>query len=377
MSAGRSDSGFQLLPSAWFARLVARPGFQRWVGRLPIGKSVARRDGGDIFDILQGFVKSQVLLALVELEILHRLLERPASAGQLGLIAGVSGDRMARLLSAGAAIGLLKRKRDGRYALTRRGAAILGVPGLVQMIRHNRVFYEDMTDPVALLREEMDSKLSQFWPYVFGQSGDVPPEVAERYSSLMSDSQALVAQDTLAMIDFSAINTILDVGGGSGAFLAEVLKRHPKMTALLLDLPEVVPTARECFAAAGLGARVTLCPGSFREGPLPVGMDAISLVRVLYDHDDNTVTALLAKVFAALPAGGQLIVSEPMAGGRRPEVAGDVYFNFYTMAMGTGRVRSAERIAEMCAAAGFEDIRIPRADRPYVTSALVCRKPTS
>ena len=322
-------------------------------------------------------MKSQVLLALVELDVLSRLLERPANAEQLGLITGVSRDRMERLLTAGAAIGLLKRRRDNRFALTRRGAAILGVPGLVPMIQHNRVFYEDLADPVALLRGEADSKLSQFWPYVFGQSGDVPPEVAARYSSLMAKSQALVAQDTIAMIDFSTINTLLDVGGGSGAFLAEVLKRHPKMTALLLDLPEVIPTARKHFAEAGLEERVTLCPGSFRDVPLPTGMDAISLVRVLYDHDDETVSALLAKVFEALPPGGQLVVSEPMAGGRRPEVAGDVYFNFYTMAMGTGRVRSAERIAEMCTAAGFDDIRIPRAARPYVTSALVCRKPAS
>ena len=118
-----------------------------------------------------------------------------------------------------------------------------------------------------------------------------------------------------------------------------------------------------------------LTPGSFRDGPLPKGADAISLVRVLYDHADGTVTDLLAKVFEALPPGGRLIVTEPMSGGDRPDVAGDVYFNFYTMAMGTGCVRSAVRIAEMCEGVGFGDVKIPRAPRPYVTSALTCRKP--
>jgi demethylspheroidene O-methyltransferase len=142
----------------------------------------------------------------------------------------------------------------------------------------------------------------------------------------------------------------------------------------LLDLPEVIPSAHARLSEAGLSARFTLVPGSFRTDPLPEGADTISLIRVLYDHDDATVTALLAKVHAALPVGGQLIVAEPMAGGARPERAGDVYFAFYTMAMGTGRARSAARIAEMCRAAGFADIRIPHSPRPFVTSTLSCVK---
>ena len=361
----------------FFTRLIARPGFQRWVDRMPIGRSIARRDGEKIFDILQGFVKSQVLLALVELDILSRLLERPSSADQLALTAGVQPERMRRLLSAGAGIGLLRHRRDGRYALSRHGAAILGVPGLVDMIRHNAVFYKDMADPVALLRGEEETHLARFWPYVFGAAGDVPTDVAERYSTLMAESQSLVAQDTLGMVDFSGVRTLLDVGGGSGAFLKAVLQKYPKLRARLLDLPEVIPSARRSFERAGFDGRVTLTPGSFRDGALPEGADAISLVRVLYDHSDDTVTDLLTKVYAALPPGGRLIVTEPMSGGARPDLAGDVYFNFYTMAMGTGCVRSAVQIAEMCENSGFEDIKIPRAPRPYVTSALTCRKPDS
>ena len=105
-----------------------------------------------------------------------------------------------------------------------------------------------------------------------------------------------------------------------------------------------------------------------------MGADAVSLIRVLYDHEDDTVSALLSKTFDALPDGGRLIVSEPMSGGAAPEPAGDVYFAFYTLAMRTGTVRSASRIAEMCKAAGFDQIASPRPARPYVTSTLTARK---
>jgi len=190
----------------------------------------------------------------------------------------------------------------------------------------------------------------------------------------MAQSQGLVAQDVLRMVPFRESRHLLDIGGGSGAFLAAVAARYPDLRLSLFDLPEVIPAAQGRLTQAGLTGRLTLFPGSFRSDPLPEGADTISLIRVLYDHDDATVTALLAKVHAALPPGGRLIVAEPMAGGASPERAGDVYFAFYTMAMGTGRARSAARIAELCRAAGFADIRIPRSPRPFVTSALSCVK---
>ena len=121
--------------------------------------------------------------------------------------------------------------------------------------------------------------------------------------------------------------------------------------------------------------RVTLHPGSFRDDPLPEGADAISLIRVLYDHADATVEALLAAVYDALPAGGRLIISEPMGGDRAPDRAGDVYFAFYTLAMQTGRTRTPGEIRALCEAAGFTGIQSPSPARAYVTRTLTAVKP--
>ena len=311
--------------SNWFTRLVARPDFQRIASRLPFGQTIAKRDGAEIFDILQGFVASQVLTALVELGILERLLNEPDSADNLALSHGIPVDRMHRLLRAGVALGLLSIQRDGRFALARKGAAILGVPGLGAMIRHNRAFYDDLSDPVAFLKGEGETNLQRFWPYVFGQAGKVEPDVAERYSDLMAQSQVLVAQDTLRMVSLKGVSRLLDVGGGSGMFLSHVLRKHPHMAGALLDLPEVLPAARAFLAKENLIDRVRLCPGSFRDDPFPEAVDAISLIRVLYDHDDASVARLIAKAFDSLPAGGRLNNSEPMAPGTHAYPTGDEY----------------------------------------------------
>lgn len=355
--------------STRIARLLARSDIQERVARWPFTFGMARRDGREIFDILQGFVASQVLLALVETGVLRHLLDGPATADRLALSTGLTSERLEVLLRAGQALGLLKRRAKGRYGLSRKGAVILGVPGLEAMIRHNRALYADMADPVALMRGGAETHLQRFWPYVFG-GGEVGADSAAEYSDLMAQSQRLVALDTLRMLPLRGVRNLMDVGGGSGVFLAEALRAWPEMRGTLVDLPAVIPAAEARLSEAGLAGRASLSPGNFRLDPLPEGADAVSLVRVLYDHADDTVADLLAKIHAGLPKGGRLIVSEPMSGGTRPDRATDVYFAFYTMAMGTGRVRSAARIAEMCRAAGFGKIRIARAPRPYITCAL-------
>jgi demethylspheroidene O-methyltransferase len=306
---------------------------------------------------------------VVELRLLHRLMDGPADAATLAAGTGIDVDRMARLCDGAAALGLMRRRLDGRYAVARRGAAILGVPGLEAMIAHHVVLYRDMADPVALLRGA-ETELSTFWPYVFGAGAATNPETARLYSDLMADTQILVAEETLRRVDLSRAARVLDVGGGTGAFLTALGRRHARPDLHLFDLPAVIPDARARFDAAGLATRATITPGSFRDDPLPRGADAITLIRVLYDHDDGTVAALLRAAHDALPSGGRLIVSEPMTGTTMPNRSGDAYFAFYCMAMRTGRARSPDRIAAMLRAAGFAHVRDHGTTRPFVTHVL-------
>ncbi len=372
----RSAGGWR----AWRNRLIASPRFQGWASRFPLTRGHAGREGAALFDLVSGFVYSQVLFALVSLDLLEELLEVPRDAEALGAKHGIAPQRMAALLDAAVALRLLERVGGG-WQTSPRGAALIGVPGLAGMIRHHDVFYRDLADPLAILRDDADTELSRFWPYVFGAAGAVDPEVTARYSALMEESQGLVAEETLRTVSLRGVRRLLDVGGGTGAFLRAVGRAYPDVALDLFDLPPVVEVARRRFAeegfAMGPGSRVTLHPGSFRDDPLPGGADAISLVRVLYDHADATVGALLAKVLAALPPGGRLIVSEPMAGGARPQPAGNAYFALYCMTMRTGRARSPAEIAGMLRAAGFADIAMPATRRPFLTGVVTAVRPAA
>jgi demethylspheroidene O-methyltransferase len=355
-------------------RLGLSARFHALCARVPGLKHIARAEGAALFSIVSGFVQSQALLALVEFRTLHRLAEGPATGAALAAQAQVPVDRMAILLQAGAALGLVAR-RGSQWRLTVRGAAFLTVPGLEAMVRHHPVLYRDLSDPVAFFRGETQPELAGFWPYVFGAGGAADPALAQRYSELMADSQGLVAADTLNLVDFRGTKRLMDVGGGTGAFLAALGRAHQGVEMVLFDLPAVVPGAGARFAAAGLTPRVTIVPGSFRDDPLPQGADTITLVRVLYDHADATVAALLRAVYLALPPGGRVVVSEPMSGGDRPDPATDVYFSVYTLAMQTGRTRSGAEVCDLLTAAGFADCRIVPGFRSFVTSVVTAQRP--
>jgi demethylspheroidene O-methyltransferase len=349
----------------FLTRLALSPRFHKLAAKIPGLRWKARTEGAELFSIISGFVQSQALVALVEGRVLHFLASGPMETEDLSRRCAMPVAPLEVLLRAGAALKLLTGDRKGRWHLAPRGAAFLTVPGLEPMVRHHHVLYRDLSDPLAFFRGQTETELAGFWPYVFGPLAREDARLAARYSRLMAESQVLVAEDTLRLVDLSGFRQILDVGGGTGAFLAEVGRVHPGLQLSLFDMPAVLAAV-----PAHLRDRLALHPGSFRMDPLPRGADVISLIRVLYDHDDRTVAELLVKVHATLPPGGTILVSEPMSGGDRPDPATDVYFAVYTLAMRTGRTRSAAEISGLLRANGFTNLRLRPGDRPYVTSVV-------
>ncbi len=350
-------------------RLLGDQRFHRFAAAFPLTRPVARRNSQRLFDLCAGFVYSQTLAACIRLD-LFDMLATPQPLDALAARTDLAPERLERLLLAAAAIGLVERRREG-WGLGSLGAALRGVPGLPEMIRHHDLLYADLADPVALLQGRHDTRLGRFWGYAGGaRTHELGTDEAAPYSALMAASQALVAEETLAAYPLGSHRCLMDVGGGEGAFVAAAARHAPDLALRLFDLPAVATRARERFATLGLGDRAQAFGGDFLRDPLPQGADIISLVRVLHDHDDAAAGAILTRIRAALRPGATLLLSEPMAGGRRPNRAGDAYFGLYLLAMGAGRARPGAEIAAMLRHAGFRAVRQRPTRRPILTSVL-------
>lgn len=357
-----------MLRERWIAlrnRLLGSARFQRLASGFAPTRPVANAHARALFDIVAGFVYSQVALACVELRLLERLRERPVGEAELADHTALPPERLRLLLKAAASLGLVEALRGGRWALGGAGAALLANPGVAEMIAHHRLLYADLADPAALLRRPQaaiagQGALAGYWPYATADAGAVAD-----YSALMAASQPMLSGQILDAYPFARHRRLLDIAGGEGAFVAAVAAQVPGLALDLVDLPPVAARA-----AARLGDVATVHGGSFITDPLPVGADVMTLVRVLHDHDDAVVMALLAKVHAALPPGGVLVVAEPMAGTAGAEPIGDAYFGFYLLAMGSGRPRTAAELTAMLRAAGFRRVERRRTRTPLIVQVL-------
>lgn len=356
-------------------RLLASPLFQRRAAAFVLTRPVARRRAAGLFDLVAGFVYSQVLLACVRLKLFDILAEGPQTLAQLAPRLSLNEAAALRLLQAAAALRLVQPRSHSRYGLGVLGATLVGNRAIEALIEHHSALYRDLADPVALLRgESRSAQLAGYWPY----AGTAAPQalgadkVAD-YSALMSASQPLVAHEILDAYPLHQHRCLMDVGGGEGTFLMQAAARAPHLQLQLFDLPAVAARAQARFAAAGLAQRARAAGGDFFNDVLPTGADVATLVRVVHDHDDARVMTLLRAVHAALPPGGTLLLAEPMAGTPGAQAMGDAYFGFYLLAMGRGQPRTAQRLTAMLQQAGFEGVRLLPTRMPLQTQVLLAR----
>lgn len=354
----------------WRNRLVGNPGFQRFAARFPLTRPVAEAEARAVFDLCAGFVYSQVLLAVVELRLLEALRDGPERPAALSDRCGLPPEAMLRLLKAAAALGLVAERPGAAYGLGMRGASLLANPGAMRMIEHHRVLYQDIADPVRLLRGERRADgLGSFWAYAGGTTPDAAS--AASYSELMAQSLSLLLEDVLAAYPFARHRAMLDIGGGTGGFARAVAHIAPETAVTVVDLPGVIAVAREGGAAGG---RVRFVAGDAIAGPLPAGADLVTLVRILHDHDDAAALGILRSIHDAIAPGGTVLIAEPMSGPPGTAAMADAYFGFYLLAMGAGRARSPQEYRAMLTTAGFAGFRQLRLPRPLLASAVVARR---
>jgi demethylspheroidene O-methyltransferase len=343
----------------WKDHLIAKREFQRIASRLPLVNRISKRRANQVFDLMAGFVYSQILLACVRVRLFEHLKDGPLSLHELAQKIDLPYKGLERLILAAHSINLLDKRSNDRFGLGTLGAPLVGNQALLAMIEHHSALYQDLRDPLTLLRGGLKEKaLESYWPYITEQSEDLKSlnsaEKVAQYSELMSASLPLVADEIIATYSFRGHQCLLDVGGGQGTFITLLNQATNHLQLQLFDLPGVAQLAQETFNLTPHLTGVKCFGGDFFNDALPRGADIITLIRVLFDHDDARVKKLLHAVYQALPKGGKLLIAEPMA--ETPEIPamGQAYFGFYLLAMGRGRPRSAKEIVSFLHEVGFD-----------------------
>ena len=131
------------------------------------------------------------------------------------------------------------------------------------------------------------------------------------FNAMMTAFSTLHLTGVLEAYDFSFASRIVDVGGGHGKIISEILKRNPRTHGVLFDLPHALEGGRKTIAQAGLTDRCEVVSGDFFVS-VPSGADVYVLSRVIHDWNDEKAIAILKVVRKAIAPTGRLILLEVM-----------------------------------------------------------------
>jgi len=261
-----------------------------------------------LLDLLAGRARAQAVSTAAALGLADHLDEGPRDVTDLARELRCDAERLHRLMAFLAGLGLLERADPERFVLTTRGRA-LRADALGPLAAY--LGSPESWDPWSRLREGLGAGPTAF-ERAFGagyyELMARSPEAARRYDAAIDAYTRHEARALSERFDFSGVERVVDLGGGRGTTLVELLARWPHLRGVLVDLPHVADRTRERFAGVH-GGRMEVVGGDFMR-EVPGGADVYLLEHVLHNWDDERARALLLRCADGMTDGGRLLVVE-------------------------------------------------------------------
>ena len=322
--------------------------------------------------LVNGYQVTQAIHVAATLGLADLLTDGPRGSDDLAAATGTHAGALYRVLRALASVGVFREEPGRRFGLTPLGeclradapepvgpwAAFVGRPYHWQAWAH--LLHGVRTGETAFRHAHGMG----VWEYRAAH-----PEEGAIFDRAMTAISRRQADAVLAAYDFGRFGSVVDVGGGAGAFLAAVLARHPAVRGVLFDQPHVVAGADEVLRAAGVADRCRVVAGSFFEA-VPDGGDAYVLKNIVHNWEDEEATAILRGCRRAIGAGGALLAVDRVLAPPN-EGAAAKSMDLQMLVGAGGRERTREEWDDLLAAGGFRFVGVtPTASDVSVVEAV-------
>jgi hypothetical protein len=296
-----------------------------------------------LWDLYWGALVTRALGVVADLRVADALAAGPREINDLAGEVGADPDALRRILRALASVEVFAEEERGVFRNTAPSSLLMrsGVHDFAHLfgsIWHRAAGELDATGEPTFARIFG----TDFWPWL----ADHPHERAA-FDRAMAQSLA-IKLERLERVAWRGDETVVDIGGGNGAVLLELVRRRPGLRGIVFDLPETVRN-EELF-----GDSCTFVAGNFFEGA-PRG-DAYILSTILHDWDDDRAGAILRTIRAAAPDDARLIVMDAVIPpGNEPHRA--KWLDLLMLVLFGGRERDEEQWRQLLSAAGFEPVQ--------------------
>ena len=306
----------------------------------------------EIVQMAMGGFVTRALYALAELGIADYFENETVSAEDIARATGVSAPFLYRLLRNMTGFGLFTEDESHRFSLTTKGASLQSgfIRSSVRTLAGPTV-WRALDEVVYAIKSGESCAQKTLRKPIFEYLRQNPDEM-----HLFNESMTAIHRDEPAAIvknyDFSGIGRLMDIGGGTGGLLAEILREYPQMDGVLYELPEVANDARQNLEARGLSTRCEVIEGNFFDS-FPPGGDAYILSHVIHDWDEESCLKILKNCHTAMQNKSRLLIIEqviPSDDGFHPAKILDLLM----LTMMTGQERTREEYAELLRKADFQ-----------------------
>jgi hypothetical protein len=305
-----------------------------------------------------GYTLTAALVTVCQLRIADLLQDGPKPIEELARLAEAHPLSLHRVLRGLASAGIFSEESPGHFRHTPTSEALRSdVPGsmrdAVLMVAHPK-FWESvgqLTQATKTGQNAFEQRYQKtFFEYVAGD-----PESGAIFDRGMAGFSAQENSAIASAYDFNPFSQVVDMGGGQGGLIVEILKRYPKPRGMLYDL-ERVTRAPTLVQAAGLSERCDIVTGDFFQ-TAPSGADAYVFKRILHDWSDEACVSILKVTRAAMPAHGRvLVVDAALRPGNAPDLV--KLTDLLLMGVTTGRERTEAEFQEVFTAAGLKLTRV-------------------
>lgn len=266
-------------------------------------------EADEISDIAFGFMGSKALFTALELELFTTLASTPQSAAEVAPKMGLHPDRAETLMTALAGLGLLTVE-GGKFANSPGAEAFLvkGAKydfGDYLKLQVGQQMYPLLDQIGDALRGTLKAEDTGSYDEWFSD-----PAQARLYSESQHAGSLGPARGLTRAVDLSGAKTLLDVGGGTGAFAITLCQKSPELSATIVEFPNVAALGREYVEEAGLSDRISYVEGNALKTDWPGGQDVILMSYLFSGIPGDTHESLLARAYDHLAPGGRLLVHD-------------------------------------------------------------------
>jgi acetylserotonin O-methyltransferase len=332
-----------------------------------MAKDLPPPDPSVVLDLIEAFRRSKVLFAAVALGVFDALATGRKSAAVLAAELPADADALERLLDACVGLRLLDRLPAG-YANTPAAAAYLCRTSPARITGYinysNDVLWQLWSHLEDAVREG-----THRWKQTYGWDGPIfshffRTEESKREFLMGMHGQGLLSSpQVVSAFDLGRFHTLVDLGGATGHLAVAACRRYSHMRAVVYDLPDAAPLAREMIAATPVADRITIAAGDFFVDPLPPG-DLYAVGRILHDWSEEKILRLLGRIQNRLPAGGALLIAEKLLNDDKSGPRWAQMQSLNMLVCTEGKERTLAEYEVLLHRAGFADVRGGRTHSP-------------